>query len=163
MGRDKAALRLGNRLMLSIIRSAANRTGYPVRVIRRDLISRCGPLGGIWTALIKSSAERVLFLACDTPFVSTELITHVLSQTEPRRALFTRHRSRAGFPFVVPAGKRELVKEQIEKRDLSLQTLAQRLHAVPLKLPRRFSSELMNVNTPANYAQARKAWEQKHS
>jgi molybdopterin-guanine dinucleotide biosynthesis protein A len=103
-----------------------------------------------------------MFLPCDTPFVSAELMNHLLKQTAPRRALFALHHSKAGFPFIIPVEKRELVQAQIKKGELSLQRLAQRLGAVRLKLPPRFSSELVNVNTPANYARARKVWQQKH-
>lgn len=45
MGRDKARLRLRGRTLLAWVRAAARATGWPVRVIRRDLVPRCGPLG----------------------------------------------------------------------------------------------------------------------
>jgi molybdopterin-guanine dinucleotide biosynthesis protein A len=81
MGRDKARLRLGQRTMLGRIRVAARATGLPVRVIRRDAVPRCGPLGGIYTALQSTRAEAVLFLACDMPFVTPELIQWVSEQS----------------------------------------------------------------------------------
>ena len=74
MGRDKARLRLNGRTLLAQVRDAAQTLGCPVRVIRRDLVTRCGPLGGVFTALKTSRAEAVLFLACDMPFVSPELL-----------------------------------------------------------------------------------------
>ena len=77
MGRDKARLRLRGRTLLAWVRAAARATGWPVRVIRRDLVPRCGPLGGVWTALGRSRAERLVFLSCDMPFVTPELIRAV--------------------------------------------------------------------------------------
>ena len=78
MGRDKARHRLGSKTLLAIIDLEARRLGLPVRIIRRDLVRRCGPLGGIYTALKTSEAAAELFLACDMPFVSTDLLTSVL-------------------------------------------------------------------------------------
>src|SRR5437867_5654697 len=73
MGRDKSRLRLGSKTLLRLIRIEAGELGLPLRVIRRDLIPRCGPLGGVYTALKTSKAEAELFLACDMPFVSAGL------------------------------------------------------------------------------------------
>ena len=66
--------------MLGHVRAAAKATGWPVRVIRRDLVERCGPLGGIYTALKTSEAAVEVFLACDMPFVSTELLRQLVAQ-----------------------------------------------------------------------------------
>src|SRR5689334_13117942 len=80
MGLDKSRLKLGRRTLLGHIRAEAKRTGLPVRVIRRDCVPRCGPLGGIFTALKSTRAEWVLFLACDMPFVSGELMKWLLAR-----------------------------------------------------------------------------------
>src|SRR6266566_1093085 len=79
MGRDKSRLRLGRRTMLGHIRGEARKLGFPVRVIRRDAVPRCGPLGGVYTALKTTRAHAVVFLACDMPFVSADLIAFLLA------------------------------------------------------------------------------------
>ena len=84
MGRNKAGLRLGNRTLLSHIRSHAEGTGLPVRIIRNDLVPRCGPIGGIYTALATSDAEGILFLSCDMPFISAKLLQRMLSKLKPK-------------------------------------------------------------------------------
>src|SRR5690242_4227965 len=133
MGRDKSRLRLGSTTMLGHIRKNARATGLPVRVIRRDCVPKCGPLGGIYTALRTTRADAVLFLACDMPFVTTELIHFVLQQVrEPAGkarapnggALFVGSRGRAGFPFIVERENVESVRLQIQKGEFSLQSLA---------------------------------------
>ena len=78
MGREKSKLKLGKRTMLGHIRATAKATGLPVRVIRRDSVPRCGPLGGIYTALKSTPAATVLFLSCDMPLVSVELLQKLL-------------------------------------------------------------------------------------
>src|SRR4051812_49032994 len=67
MGRDKADLRLGGRTLLGFIRAEARGLGLRLRIIRRDLLPRCGPLGGLYTGLKTSRAEAEIFLACDMP------------------------------------------------------------------------------------------------
>src|SRR5882672_1217416 len=100
MGRDKARLRLGPNTMLGHIRATARRTGWPVRVIRRDLVPRCGPLGGVYTALKTTQSDAVIFLACDMPFVEVEVLDWLLDDHRSTpRPLFTMYRGRVGFPF----------------------------------------------------------------
>jgi len=74
MGRDKSRLRLGGRTLLAHVRATAKMIGLPHRIIRRDLVAHCGPLGGLYTALVTSRADATLFLSCDMPFVSAGLL-----------------------------------------------------------------------------------------
>src|SRR3989454_4591395 len=98
MGGDKSRLRLGRRTLLGHIRAEAKTLGLPVRVIRRDIVPRCGPLGGIYTALKTTRADGVLFLACDMPFVRAGLLKTLLSRTDKtKRACFASVQSVAGF------------------------------------------------------------------
>jgi molybdopterin-guanine dinucleotide biosynthesis protein A len=63
MGREKAQLKLAGRTLLAHVKKVAREACLPVRVIRRDLVARCGPLGGVYTALRTSHAKTVVFLA----------------------------------------------------------------------------------------------------
>src|SRR5213593_339204 len=80
MGRDKARVRLGGRTLLGHVRANAMQSGLPVRVLRKDLIARCGPLGGIYSALRTTRRAAVLFLACDMPFVSAALLRSLVQK-----------------------------------------------------------------------------------
>lgn len=144
--------------MLLIIKGVSRKTGKRVRVIRRDCVMRCGPLGGILTALKSSSADRILFLACDMPFVSVELLKHLLGGPWKGGALFVRSRSGVGFPFLLPVAAAAAVARQIERGALSLQDLARVCQATRLPVPRKWGSQLDNVNTPRRYWRARKIW-----
>jgi molybdopterin-guanine dinucleotide biosynthesis protein A len=44
-----------------------------------DIRKNCGPLGGIHAALTETKADSLFVLACDMPFVSPELIRHVVA------------------------------------------------------------------------------------
>jgi molybdopterin-guanine dinucleotide biosynthesis protein A len=159
MGRDKSRLRLGTTTMLGHIRKTARATGLPVRIIRRDCVPKCGPLSGIYTALKTTNADAILFLACDMPLVSTELIQLII-QLQPHvrrshsRALFVRSRGRAGFPFILPLEAAKTVDRQIQLGDYSLQALAKAVRATISPITRSWSERLFNVNTPRDWTAA---------
>lgn len=156
MRRDKSRLRLNRRTMLGAIRATAKQLNLPVRVIRRDLKPRCGPLGGIYTALKTTRAEAVLFLACDMPFVSAVLLQRVLENFRPgQSALFVRDGDRVGFPFLLRRSVLPVVINQLARAEFSLQKLATILKAKTIRVPRAMSGELFNINTPADWEKAR--------
>jgi len=156
MGRDKAALRFGGRTLIGHVRAAARKTGWPVRVIRRDLVERCGPLGGIYTALKSSRAEAELFLACDMPFVSSQLLARLeASLTRGVNGVFVTVDGVAGFPFLLRAAALPSVERQIEAGRFSLQSLATVLKARRLRVSKSMRSELFNINTPEEWQAAR--------
>jgi molybdopterin-guanine dinucleotide biosynthesis protein A len=162
MGRDKTRLRLGRRTMLGVIRATAAATGLSVRVIRKDCVQRCGPLGGIYTALTRTAAQAVLFLACDMPFVSTELLQTLLtrwrstarSQPDSSTAFFVRANGMVGFPFLLRREALPVVASQISRREFSLQNLAEALKAKFLRPSRHFASQFQNINTPEEWKEA---------
>jgi molybdopterin-guanine dinucleotide biosynthesis protein A len=47
-----------------------------------DEIPGIGPMGGIYSALKQSKTEKNLVLSCDLPFVSKELLSHILKNSE---------------------------------------------------------------------------------
>jgi len=156
MGRDKARLRLGSKTLLAQISHEARQLGLPVRTIRRDLVPRCGPLGGIYTALKTSKAAAELFLACDMPFVSAALLASLLEawKTAPR-PVFMVFRHKAGFPFVLPKQSLAEVESQIRGKRFSLQNLAKSLNASLLHPSPEHESQLFNINTSTDLEVAR--------
>jgi molybdopterin-guanine dinucleotide biosynthesis protein A len=96
MGQDKALLRLNGMTFLErsirtvqpvvkrvvVAGGQDGRYALPGITTIGDPIPGCGPLGGILAALEESSADAVCILACDLPFVTTDLI-RLLATTEP--------------------------------------------------------------------------------
>ncbi|HVY72269.1 MAG TPA: molybdenum cofactor guanylyltransferase [Verrucomicrobiae bacterium] len=157
MGRDKARVKLGGRTLLGHVRQAARGLGFPVRVIRRDLVERCGPLGGVYTALKTTHARAVFFLACDMALVSTAWLETVWRKSrEGRRAVFTEETDAAGFPFVLPVAALPVVTKQIEAKRHSIRALAEKLEATRVRPKAKDAWQLANINTPAELARARK-------
>ena len=153
MGRDKAQVRLGQRTLLRHVRATAQLLGLPTRVIRRDVVPSCGPLAGIYTALVSSVAEAELFLSCDMPFVSEQLLREIIQRSKfGQRPVCVAGAGRVGFPLILPRRCKEVVKRRIESRDLSVQSLVRGVRAVRVKGTPR---ELANINTPQDLAAAR--------
>ncbi len=96
MGRDKAELRVrlpsGERIsMLQLVHRALEavcdetlvvggpeRSGISAAKVA-DIFPSAGPLGGILSALLASSNDRVFVVACDMPFLSSQVITGLAS------------------------------------------------------------------------------------
>jgi len=153
MGRDKARIRVGGITMLTRIRATAARAFPPasarVRVLRKDRVRRCGPLGGIISALRTTHAPTVLFLACDMPLISPALLKKIVRAGDDVRAAFALQRGRVGFPFVLPVHSRELIEKQMATGEFSLQALAHKLRGRRV-LVATSNRELFNVNTPSD-------------
>lgn len=158
MGCDKAQVRLGRRTLLGHVKAAADATDWHVKVIRKDVVERCGPLGGILTALKQSRAETLVFLSCDMPFISSTWIkklVRVQKQTGAK-AVFTQQEEFAGFPFVLCAETLEIVEQQRAQGRYSLQALAKVLKADMMDVPEKRIHEFMNVNTPEALEEAKR-------
>jgi molybdopterin-guanine dinucleotide biosynthesis protein A len=167
LGRDKARLKIEGVSMLARIRAVAMNanlrlTGYAntrkaelqprVRVLRKDAVPRCGPLGGLVTVLRTTRARGVIFLACDMPLISPLLLRRLFrASADGKCATFTAQEQRVGFPLLLPVTDLPVVEAQLAVGEFSLQALAEKLHARRLLVPAR-SEELDNVNTPADLA-----------
>ena len=157
MGRKKSQIRMGCHTLLGHARAAVVDAGLKPRVIAVDLQPGLGPLGGILTALQSAKHSRVLFVGCDMPFLSGELIdTFLAGATGGVGPMFTQHEKGVGFPFVLSCADLALVEKQIDRGVLSLQRLAKRLKARMWQPPEEREWELFNINTPADLAEARR-------
>jgi molybdopterin-guanine dinucleotide biosynthesis protein A len=159
MGSDKSRLRLGRFTILGLIRRSALTLGLPVRTVKRDLVLRCGPLGGIYTALKRSKAPATVFLSCDMPFISPEFLAWLIKQFVSQHApVFSTEGELAGFPFILRAQDLPIVNAQLGTKTYSLQKLVTALNAKRLNTPRKFASDLLNLNTPADWQLAQTIW-----
>ena len=156
MGRDKSRLRLGRQTLVSHLRATLKDSDWPVRVLRRDIVDRCGPLGGIYTALRTTRAEVVIFLACDMPFVSVvwlEQLRRGLRKNDG--AVFTLTGSRVGFPLLLRRDQLAVVKEQLAAGQFSLQDLSIQTHARRMSQPKSTKQgESLNINTLDDWRRA---------
>ncbi len=155
MGREKSKLRFEGRSLLGHVRAVASELGCEIRIIRRDMVPRCGPLGGIFTALKTSGAETELFLACDMPFVSAALLRKLVQSLGWRRkAAFTATNKSPGFPLALRTTALPVVEEQIQKGEYSIRALAKALNATTVSVSYDRRMDLFNINTPRDWLDA---------
>ncbi len=95
MGTNKALLTLGDTTFIERIAASvqnvfghaiiiANQTGdyaFLHRPIFSDVFPRCGPLGGLHSALVHSSTSHVFVTSCDLPFITSEMISSLVEQS----------------------------------------------------------------------------------
>ncbi|MGH9522682.1 MAG: molybdenum cofactor guanylyltransferase [Terriglobales bacterium] len=99
MGRDKAALTLNGRMLLTImhelawsvterVRTCGPRDRFGADAIE-DIYPDCGPLGGIHAALAASETELNVILAVDIPFVRPDFLRFLVEEAERGTAVVT--------------------------------------------------------------------------
>jgi molybdopterin-guanine dinucleotide biosynthesis protein A len=111
--------------------------------------------------LKRARAGAVLFLSCDLPFVSPALLRHVLqASVSGKRSVFLKENGLAGFPFLLRVVDLPVVRQQLAQKQFSLQKLAAALRAKGVPCPRNLTGELLNVNTPEDWAAAQARWQQ---
>lgn len=162
MGQDKAKLRFGGKSLLARIRATAKSLKIPVRVVRRDLLPRCGPMGGIFTAFKTSKADAILFLACDMPLVSGALLQKLLAIYHSHHgAVFSLNEDVAGFPFVLNRSALPLVEQLISEKQFSLQNLAKKSRAKRFQAGGSFPNDFLNLNTPRDLMKLKQTFPEK--
>ena len=178
-GADKASLPIGDARIIDRQLAALSAVADDVRIVANDrdryaglglrvvpdAVPDRGPLGGLYTALLDASHDRVLVLACDLPFVTTALLERLVAESrtgeevdavvprsarglEPLCALYTK---RCAGRILTRLERGELavagLLEELRVRELGPEALA----------PYDDGSLFENVNTPHDHERAR-AW-----
>jgi molybdopterin-guanine dinucleotide biosynthesis protein A len=80
-----------------------------------DLISQAGAMGGLYTALVNSSAEHVVAVACDLPFLHAGLLRRLVALCDDHDAAWVRT-SRGPEPLLAcyRPSAREPIRREIE-------------------------------------------------
>ncbi len=174
MGRDKARLPFGSTPLIERVIAAAAPVADELLLITRqasdfadlglpthaDLHPDLGPLGGLYTALKKSSSNILLLLSCDLPFITSDFLRFLTQQLGdyqaaiPHSAQGTQPLCAAYTPACMPA-----VETAITANRLSIRALQNNLHVRILTADqwRHLDSQqhlFININTPADYERA---------
>src|SRR5450756_1187686 len=146
MNTDKAFLDFGGQTLLNraltvmgAVCDSVTIVGDPAKFTKygsvvADIFSGCGPLAGIHTALVHSSAELNLMLAVDMPFVSRELLVFLFAAAEDNDAIITVPRASKGLQPLCA----------VYRRDFSI-AAEQALRAGKYKIDAAFSSVSIRV------------------
>lgn len=163
MGRDKALLPYrGSTLVQHVARAVEQAAGnvaligpigygalgYPVYP---DKVPRCGPLGGLYTALTVSGTDWNLIVACDMPDVSVDALRSLLDAAAESSDNCIIAHSPAGDPeplcgvyhrACLPVIERAIEEKRFRMKDLVVQLQVRLLDR----------GVISNVNTPADWA-----------
>lgn len=173
-GRDKSALVVAGRTILDrqiaelseitedLLIVGGDAPALPQAGVRHvaDLVSGCGPLGGLHAALSEAQSRIVVIVACDMPFVSAPLVRHLLSiAAGPERPDVVVPRTERGYhplcavythACLAPAARR-LADGQLRMDGLFEDV---RIHVVTADALAAFGDPghlLANLNTPLEY------------
>jgi len=127
-----------------------------------DRITGAGALGGLYTALTEAPTEHVLVIACDMPFLTAPFLARLVERGKGVDAAVPRD-ERGRHPLCASYDRRIAahLKARIDRRELRVgDALAGLdLHEIGPDELLPFDPDgrlLLNVNTPADYEQARK-------
>ena len=185
MGTDKALLRIaGQRLLARVGGLLADRAGQVMFVggepdwtdmpaclggaWHPDLSPKCGPMGGVATALRIAAAGRrpagVCALACDMPALGGELLDHLLAGRDPAAAATALVNPVTGRVEPLAAVYEPQALPEIEKAisegKLSLTDWLRSAEARRLPLPAELAGQCAGANTPEELAAIRRRMEQ---
>jgi len=134
-GSNKALSRIdGDRLIERLCRTVGSVTGRMMLIThtpadyaflklesRKDLVPRCGPIGGIYTALRTAQTPLCLCVACDMPFVSPEFLEYMVERS-------------AGYDVVVPVNDGRVEPLCAVYRETCVPAIEDRIHARRYKI-----------------------------
>ena len=151
------------RIVVERAADAARYADLGVRVVP-DAMAGAGPLGGLYTALLDARHERVLVIACDLPFVPSALLERLAieSGTGEQVDAVVPRTSRGLEPLCALYRKAcaALAQARIARGDLRMTALLADLRVRELGhdalAPYDGEALFENVNTPHDYARARR-------
>jgi molybdenum cofactor guanylyltransferase len=165
MGRDKALLPLGGATMVeqiaSIVRDAVGSVtligpvhkyanlGFP---IMPDAVENCGPIGGLYTALLCSASDWNLIVACDMPDLTGAFLKQLLAASEASDAdCVVPEKDGKTHPLCAVYHRRLLrtAESAIHHKLFKMQDFISTLRTVRWPVPD--AGPLQNMNTPLEW------------
>ena len=127
-----------------------------------DIYPGGGPLGGIYTGLNASKNETNILVACDMPFLKTDLLRYLLSLSSGYDAIVPS--SSSGMEPLHAIYKRvcaPAIKQKLDEKERTITSFFKevKVHYVKDKECRRYDPELLsffNINRPADLELANK-------
>ncbi len=119
-----------------------------------DLVANKGPLGGLHTALKSTTADYILLLSCDMPFISAKAIRRLLRLAGEADVVATRINGKINPLFALyHRSLGEVVEANVVRGSLKMQELIADTNHLILDMDGETGSELpefVNLNTPGD-------------
>jgi molybdopterin-guanine dinucleotide biosynthesis protein A len=139
----------------------------PVTLVR-DEVAHQGPVGGICYGLRAGNGEVSFVTACDSAFLSSRLIAHLLSQI-PQHDVVVPHWQGRLQPLhavyrrsVLPLLEGQLTRGELRPVFLFDKVRTRRIDEEEIRLFDPDGLSFFNMNTPEDYAEALKRWPDEH-
>jgi molybdenum cofactor guanylyltransferase len=176
MGTDKAFVLLDGRTLLARMLEVARSLTPEVAIVGdsakfaafapvvEDVFPGCGPLGGIHAALRASRTELNVILAVDVPFVSSTLLTYLVSRAQGSQSASTVACAAGGYQPLCAVYRRtfaDTAEEALRAGRYKIDSLFQNgrtqvISEEELKTAGFSPRIFRNLNTPEELAEARK-------
>lgn len=136
-----------------------------VKVVK-DVISYCGPLGGLYSGLKESKSHYNFVTGCDMPFLKIPLIKHLVDNCKGNDVTIPKF---DGFlePLCAIYSRNclEAIKEELDKNNLALRSIFTkvRIKYILKKDLLRFDPDLIsffNINTAKDMERAKKLFKE---
>lgn len=120
-----------------------------------DQYKNIGPIGGIFSSLNRSTTYHNLVVSCDTPFINTQLMEYVLSNSNGYDIVVPEH----GDSYVEPLAAYysssiiSILQESINQKDYKIMNLFSKVRFRSIKVDTisGYSTKLFkNLNTPSD-------------
>lgn len=123
-----------------------------------DLISDKGPVGGLYTALKQSKTRFNLVLSVDVPLISTELLQWLIDNHDDSYLITQVQVNDKTSPLVAVYDRalRTLLGEHLAGNQLKLSDVIDEVNVQTLVVPKKWSSQLQNINTEEDYKKIQK-------
>jgi len=127
-------------------------TSRGLRVIS-DEIPDAGPLGGIYTAIVRSPCERTLVVACDMPFLSSAFLRELAAVKDADLVIPRHARGHEPLCAIYSRACAEDIRERLARgvNEASRLPVGMRVTEVDVDNKTNF----VNVNTPHDYERAK--------
>jgi molybdopterin-guanine dinucleotide biosynthesis protein A len=130
----------------------------------RDAVAYQGPVGGIYYGLAAAGSEVAFVTSCDSAFLNTDLISHLVSQIaehdivvpwwqgryQPLHAVYRRR--------VLPLLEGQLARGELRPVYLFDNVRTRRIDEEEIRRFDPEGSSFFNMNTPDDYAEALERW-----
>ena len=122
-----------------------------------DVRKDCGPLGGIYTALLVCQSPWALFVSCDTPLADRLIYEKVcLAKDEEFRRIVAVESSDGrwgNFPLLIPKTYIRTVRNLLDAGEKSVKSLLQESLRTAVALDAQEARKIRSINTPQDYEQ----------
>ena len=172
MGSNKAFLSLGGKMLIEhalrrlkpldcdVFIVGPKADFNPFGRVLEDKFVDAGPLAGIHRALERSESSFIVITAIDTPLVTTEFLQSlvVVAKTDPAEAVIAHTAS--GYQPLCGVYRKEFLPAVESALNAGERKVDRVIFARPHRIVEADDSMFLNVNTPAEFAEAEKIYKQ---